>query len=55
MEEIEDTDTGEGLGNDVGENGAGGVGVHRWELRDNVVELGKGVDDDEDVGNVKSF
>ncbi len=53
MEEIQNTDAGEGLGHDVGEDGAGGVGVHRGELGGNVVELGERVDDDEDVGDVE--
>lgn len=55
MEEVEDTDAGECLGDDVGEDGRGGVCVHGADFGGEVVELGEGVDGDEDVGDVEPF
>lgn len=53
MQQIEDADAGEGLRVEVGEDGAGAAGVHGAELRDEVVELGEGVDGDEEVGELE--
>ena len=53
MEEVENANTGKGAGDDVGEDGRSGGGVHRAQPREDVVELGARVDDDEDVGGFK--
>ena len=53
MQQVEDTDTGKGLCDDVGEEGGAGVGVHGSQLCGAVEELGDCVDDDEDVGNLE--
>lgn len=54
VQKIEDTNAGKGLGYNVCEDGASGVGVHRLDLGRDVVELGQGVDGDEDIGDVET-
>lgn len=40
MKKVQDTDAGKGFGNNVRQDRACGVGVHRPELRGDVIELG---------------
>jgi hypothetical protein len=54
VEEIKNTDTSESLGDDVGQDGRGRVCVHLAKAESTVVDLGEGVDDDEDVGDVET-
>lgn len=49
VQEVEDADTREGLGDDVSEPVGGGGAVQRLEGGGDVAQLGEGVDDDEDV------
>lgn len=51
MEEIEDTDTSKSSGDNVGEDGARGLGIHGRELGEDIIQLGQAVDDDEEVGD----
>lgn len=53
VQEVEDADAGEGLADDVGEEGRGGGGAEGGQARAHVGELGEGVDDDEDVGGAQ--
>lgn len=53
MYEIQDADAGEGLGDDVGERGGAGGEVHGGLAEADIVELGEGVDEHEDVGDLK--
>ena len=55
VQEVENADAGEGLGDNVGEQGRGRVCVHGAEFGSYVVELGEGIDGDEDVGDVETF
>lgn len=55
MQEVKDANAGKGFGHDVGEDGGGRVRVHGADLGGDVVELGQGVDGDEDVGDVEAF
>ena len=58
VQKIEDSDAREGFGDDVGEQGGRGAGIETvfgpGEDGEDVGELGAGVDDDEDVGDVES-
>ena len=54
VEKIQDPDAGESLGHGVRENGAGGVRVHGLDLGGDIIELGEGIDGDEDVGKVQT-
>jgi hypothetical protein len=49
VEEIENTNTGKGLSIDVCKDGRKTLGVHGTKLGEDEVELGEGVDDDENV------
>lgn len=51
MEEVKNTDTGEGLGNNMGKDGARGLSIHGRELAEDIEQLGQAIDDDEEVGN----
>ena len=51
MEKVKNTDTSEGPGHNVCENGARGLGVHGRELGEDIIQLTQAVDDDEDVGD----
>ena len=53
MEEVKNTDTSKSSGDDIGEDGARGLGIHRWELGEDIVQLGQAVDDDENVGDLE--
>lgn len=53
MDEIENTDAGERLGDDMSEDGGGGTGVHGKEFAEDIVELGQTVDNNEDVGDLQ--
>ena len=53
MEEVKNTDTSKSPGDNVCEDGARGFGVHRWELGEDIVQLGQAVDDDEYVGDLE--
>lgn len=55
VDEVEDTNTSEGLSVDVGEDGRGGGRVHRAELGEDEVKLAEGVDDDKYVGELESL
>ena len=50
MEEVENTNTSEGPGDNIGEDGARGLGVHGRKLGEDIVQLGQAVDHDKDVG-----
>ena len=49
VKEVKHADTSKGLGDDVGQDGRGRVCVHLAEAESAVIDLGEGVDDDEDV------
>lgn len=51
MEEVKNTDTSKSPGDNIGKDGARGLGVHGWELGEDIVQLGQAVDDDEYVGD----
>ena len=51
MEEVKNTNTSEGPGDNIGENGTRGLGIHGWESGEDIVQLGQAVDNDEDVGD----
>lgn len=53
MEEIKNTDSSESPGDNIGEDGARGLGVHGRELGEDIVQLGQAVNDYEDVGNLE--
>lgn len=53
MQQVQHTDAREGLGDDVREYGARGASIHRFELGEDVVQLGERVDDDEYVRNLQ--
>ncbi len=50
MEKVKNTDTSEGPGHNVCEDGARRLGVHGREPGEYIVQLTQAVDDDEDVG-----
>ena len=54
MQEIKDADAGKCLGDDVRENRGGGGCIHVWLAEGDVVELGDGVDEYEDIARLKS-
>lgn len=49
MQQIEHANSSECLRDDVGEDGGGRAGVHWWLTTEDVVKLGEGVDEDEDI------
>ena len=53
MEEVKNTDTSKGPRDNIREDGARGLGIHRWELGEDIVQLGQAVDDDENVGDLE--
>ena len=53
MEEVKNADTGKSPGDNIGEDGARGLGIHRRELGEDIVQLGQAVDDDENVGDLE--
>lgn len=53
MEEVKNADTGKGLGNNMGEDGARGLGIHGCEPAEDIVQLGQAIDDDEEVGDLE--
>lgn len=53
MQEVEDADAGEGLCDDVGEDGVCGGGAEGGEAGGDVEEVGGGVEDDEGVGRAE--
>ena len=53
MEEVKNTDTGKCPGDNVGEDGARRLGIHRRKLCEDIVQLGQAVDDDEYVGDLE--
>jgi len=50
VKEIQDADTSECLRYDVGEDRRGGACIHGREASEYIVELGEGVDENEDIG-----
>ena len=53
MEEVKNTDTSKRPGDNVGEDGARGLGIHGRELGEDIVQLAQAVDDDENVGDLE--
>ena len=53
MQEVEDADAREGLGDNVGEPVGSGGAVERLEGGGDIAQLGEGIDDDEDVGGLE--
>ena len=49
MEKVKNTDASKCSGDNVGEDGARGLGIHGWELGEDIVQLGQAVDNDENV------
>lgn len=53
VQQVQDTDSGESLAHNVCQNRVCGIQIHRRETTKDVVQLGEGVDDHEDVTSLE--